>query len=241
MAKNRKKKHKVQYHENSSLLPFKLAFACVFGLGALAAGNKIAEQQISEPEYVVSSEGITQEDEEALQRMIHSMEMERYEPVAAPQAPEKPSKPVTAPKGSKIAYMVRNAAEANGVDPELFHGLVLTESGGNPNVKPSSAGAIGLAQLTPATAKDLGVNPHNARENLKGGAEKLADDTRRFGSETLALIAYNMGSGGTERWLKRGGDCSKLPRETREYVGKVHCNAAVAAWKSQNQQLAMRE
>ncbi|HAW47938.1 MAG TPA: lytic transglycosylase, partial [Roseovarius sp.] len=71
----------------------------------------------------------------------------------------------------------------------------------------------GLAQLMPETARNLGVNPHDPRENLEGGARYLAEQYRTFGSWRLALAAYNAGPGAV---TKHGG----VPpyEETRNYV-----------------------
>lgn len=121
-----------------------------------------------------------------------------------------------------------SAAEEAGVDPALFRGLLLAENGGRMTADVSRAGAIGPAQLMPGTARELGVDPRNPHANVRGGARYLKRMKDRYDNDTLALIAYNMGPGATDRWLARGGDWSKLPKETREYVSKVKVKAAVA-------------
>jgi len=65
--------------------------------------------------------------------------------------------------------LARSAARRHGVPEDLFLRLVQQESGWNPGAV-SHKGAIGLAQLMPDTARRLGVNPQNPRENLEGGA-----------------------------------------------------------------------
>ncbi|MDA7424240.1 lytic transglycosylase domain-containing protein [Thalassococcus lentus] len=110
------------------------------------------------------------------------------------------------------ADMARAAARKHGVPEDLFLRLVNQESRFNPKAK-SHAGAIGLAQLMPGTAKQLGVNPHDPKQNLEGGARYLKEQYRTFGSWRLALAAYNAGPGAVQ---KHGG----IPpyRETRNYV-----------------------
>jgi len=107
------------------------------------------------------------------------------------------------------------AANANGVDPRLLAAVVWTESAFSPTAV-SSAGAIGLAQLMPDTARGLGVDPWDPRQNLDGGARYLAAQTARFGSVTLGLAAYNAGPGAVQR---HGG----IPPffETQNYVPTV--------------------
>jgi soluble lytic murein transglycosylase-like protein len=88
----------------------------------------------------------------------------------------------------------RAAASRNGVPADLFLRLIQQESGWNPTAK-SAKGALGLAQLMPQTARDLGVNPLIADQNLDGGARYLRAQYLTFGSWRLALAAYNAGPG----------------------------------------------
>ena len=88
--------------------------------------------------------------------------------------------------------MARAAARRHNVPEDLFLRLVRTESNFRPTAK-SNKGAIGLAQIMPSTAVHLGVNPHNPKENLEGGARYLSQQYRRFGDWRLALAAYNAG------------------------------------------------
>lgn len=87
---------------------------------------------------------------------------------------------------------IERAAIQNGVDPKLFTALVWVESGFDPNAV-SHAGAIGLAQLMPATAEGLGVDPYDPQQNLDGGARFLSAMVDKFGRTDLALAAYNAG------------------------------------------------
>ncbi|SMR71941.1 Transglycosylase SLT domain-containing protein [Aliiroseovarius halocynthiae] len=83
-------------------------------------------------------------------------------------------------------------ARRHGIPEDLFLRLVQQESGWNPKAK-SHAGAIGLAQLMPFTARKLGVDPWNPAQNLEGGARYLRQQYDRFRSWRLALAAYNAG------------------------------------------------
>jgi soluble lytic murein transglycosylase-like protein len=88
--------------------------------------------------------------------------------------------------------VARAAADRNGIPQDLFLRLVQQESGWNTEAV-SNKGAIGLAQLMPGTAADLGVDPTDPSANLDGGARYLATQYRRFGNWRLALAAYNAG------------------------------------------------
>lgn len=148
------------------------------------------------------------------------------------------SKPSSPPKPDAARTLAYEAAEAVGVDPATFHGLLLAENAGRMTPDVSRKGAIGPAQLMPATARELGVDPHDAVENVAGGALYLGRMTRKYRDETLALVAYNMGPGRTDRWLKRGGRPEQLPAETRDYLRKVRAHARKSAEAGRETQLA---
>lgn len=118
-------------------------------------------------------------------------------------------------EGRKWAGEIEKAANAVGLDPRLLASLVRAESGFDAGAG-SHAGAIGLAQLMPGTAAELGVDPYNPIENLQGGARYLKKQLDRFGSPELALAAYNAGPG---RVSSAGG----IPQitETQNYVVRV--------------------
>jgi soluble lytic murein transglycosylase-like protein len=112
-------------------------------------------------------------------------------------------------------HMAREAARRHNVPEDLFLRLVQQESGWNPNAK-SSKGALGLAQLMPATARRLRVDPSDPYQNLDGGARYLSRQFKRFKSWRLALAAYNAGPDAVKEY---GG----VPpyKETRNYVKKI--------------------
>lgn len=113
-----------------------------------------------------------------------------------------------------------NAAKAAGIDPALFRSVINIESAFNPKAV-SPAGAIGLAQLMPGTARGLGVDPNDPIQNLKGGATFLKQMIDRYGDTQTALMAYNWGPGNVDRWIAGGRDPNRIPRETRAHFSKI--------------------
>jgi soluble lytic murein transglycosylase-like protein len=109
----------------------------------------------------------------------------------------------------------RMIAIEEGIDPDLFLRLVGAESSFNPDAV-SSKGATGLAQLMPGTAAELGVDPTDPIQNLRGGARYLRQQLDEFGDPVLALAAYNAGPGNVRKY---GG----VPpfAETQNYVSKI--------------------
>ena len=90
----------------------------------------------------------------------------------------------------------------------------------------SHKGAQGFMQLMPGTAKELGVkDPFNAKQNIQGGIKYLSQMLNRFQDPKVALAAYNYGPGNVNKWLKKGGDVSKLPKETRKYIAGYNPDA----------------
>ena len=103
------------------------------------------------------------------------------------------------------------------VSASLIRAMIMTESGFRPDAR-SSAGAIGLMQLMPATARELGVNPRVPEQNIEGGVRYLSELLKMFGSTELALVAYNGGPGFARRYARRE---AALYGETRDYLKKV--------------------
>jgi soluble lytic murein transglycosylase-like protein len=112
--------------------------------------------------------------------------------------------------------IVTAAAQQYGLAPELVDAVMWQESRYRQNAV-SPVGAIGLMQLMPGTAKQLGVNPHDAWQNAFGGAAYLRQQLNRFNNSIpLALAAYNAGPGAV---IKHGG----IPpyAETQKYVASI--------------------
>lgn len=118
----------------------------------------------------------------------------------------------------KYDSTIRSVAKAYKLPHALLHAVITAESSYNPNAI-SKAGAVGLMQLMPETAKQYGVkNRRNPRENIYGGTRYLRYLLKLFNNDVvLALAAYNAGEG----TVKKYGN--KIPpyKETRNYVNKV--------------------
>jgi soluble lytic murein transglycosylase-like protein len=136
-------------------------------------------------------------------------------PVAPTPVPPPPWADGLPPAGVAWALQIQDAATKAGLDPLLLASLVWVESSFDPAAV-SPVGALGLAQVMPATAAELGIDPHNAEQNLAGGARYLKDNLDRFGRTDLALAAYNAGPG-------RVAEVRAIPaiRETQDYVARV--------------------
>lgn len=95
--------------------------------------------------------------------------------------------------GQRYSSMITAAAKQAGIDPALLGAVAWTESNFNANAV-SPAGAVGIVQLMPATARGLGVNASDPAQALAGGARYLKSMLDQFGGNTsLALAAYNAG------------------------------------------------
>lgn len=109
------------------------------------------------------------------------------------------------------------AEEANrqGVPVDLVQGIIQAESGGNITAR-SNKGAQGPMQLMPATAKELGVNINDWRDNVRGGVQYIGKMLNQFQDPNLAVAAYNAGPGNVRKY-----DGIPPFKETQNYVRKV--------------------
>ena len=127
------------------------------------------------------------------------------------------TKPAMPSGTSRYDDVIAKQATEHGVSVDLVRAVIQAESGFNPMAL-SPKGAMGLMQLMPGTARELGVNdPFQPADNIRGGVTYLKRLLSRFDQNVeLALAAYNAGPGAVEKYRA-------IPpyRETREYVRKI--------------------
>jgi soluble lytic murein transglycosylase-like protein len=149
-------------------------------------------------------------------------------PPALPSALAAAPAPTVPPAPATPAELAAHAAKKYALPESFVRSVMNAESGFQPDAL-SPKGAIGLMQLMPETAKQLGVNPKNPRENAEGGAQYLHDLLAKYEGDPdqvlLALAAYNAGPAAVARY-------HGVPpyRETREYILRVLKN-----WDRQQQ------
>jgi TP901 family phage tail tape measure protein len=159
---------------------------------------------------------LMQDQEKALAQQIKSGKIVQTGMVTTTSPTTTTSTSSPAYSGQYADY-INQAASKYGVDPNLIAAIIKNESGFNAKAH-SSAGAMGLMQLMPGTAKSLGVtNAYDPFQNIMGGTKYIADQIKAFGGNIeKALAAYNAGAGNVRKY-------NGVPpfKETQNYVKKV--------------------
>ncbi len=154
--------------------------------------------------------------ESEIMEWIHEPDPPVAPPTPAPVAPRAESAPAPAPN---IRDLIAQAADTHGLPEKFVASVAKAESALQPHAV-SPKGAIGVMQLMPFTAKALGVDPNNVRENIEGGARLLRDLLLQYQNDPdqvrKALAAYNAGAGAVKKY-------NGIPpyRETIHYVDRV--------------------
>ncbi|WP_132951750.1 lytic transglycosylase domain-containing protein [Rhodovulum bhavnagarense] len=182
-----------------------------FGICALLAIPAQAETTVSsKSRAALFKSQLKVLDGRAAQQYANSIRLQPRPVITPSRTP-----PYSGSYNGEYLGLARAAARRHAIPEDIFLRLVQQESGWNAQAV-SHKGAIGLAQLMPGTARNLGVDPEDPRQNLEGGARYLRQQYDRFGSWRLALAAYNAGPEAVER--HKG-----IPpyAETRDYVVKI--------------------
>lgn len=120
----------------------------------------------------------------------------------------------------QLQGLISNVSKKYNVDEKLVNAVIKQESGFNPKAT-SHCGAMGLMQLMPNTAKEMGVkDAYNPLQNIEGGVKYLSTLLKRYnGNTVLALAAYNAGPGSVDKY-------SGVPpyKETQNYVKNILAN-----------------
>lgn len=124
---------------------------------------------------------------------------------------------ISGPRAERFEHLIAAASTEHGVRADLVRAVIQAESAFDPAAR-SHKGAIGLMQLMPATATELGVtDPYDPEQNIRGGVAYLKSLLVHYsGNEELALAAYNAGPGAVDRY-----DGVPPYRETRNYISRI--------------------
>ena len=135
-------------------------------------------------------------------------------------------------EGAQYDDAIQFAAKEFGVNPDILHGIAYAESRYNANTPPSSAGAQGLMQFMPGTAKRFGINPKDPEQAIFAAAKYLKDNLTKFnGDYAKAVAGYNWGE--NRDVFNREDWAANLPKETDKYVENVLSYAAGRAKPAQ--------
>ena len=146
--------------------------------------------------------------------LTHSYAAEPQSPAATQRPPSFKPNPANR---QRFKPMIKRIAQRHRLDPALLYAVINVESAFDPNAV-SSAGAMGLMQLMPATAKRFDVSdPFDPAANVNAGARYLRLLIKKFGTIHLALAAYHAGEGR----VRRGRNTVPRILSTRKYVVRV--------------------
>lgn len=143
----------------------------------------------------------------------------------------KETSPSNSPKETG-APVKQNISALIAKQPPIIQAIIDTESSGNPNAR-SEVGAVGLMQLMPGTARDLGVDPLDPVKNIEGGTRYYNQMRKKFPDMKTAIASYNWGPGnmtkavakveakGLKPTWQNIKKYNSVPTETKEYVNRV--------------------
>jgi len=213
------------------------------GIIAFAPGGDIDDDLDEDDEY---EELLAQAEEAEAIRNLYDMDDQAYEvdntdagvAYAASSMPQSsavgiktPSMPQSSTVGLRAVSRDKEEKGPDDLVKRLQAQIMAKESGGRRydkegNLLTSSKGAEGEMQVMPYTARDpgFGIRPaksNNPDELRRVGDEYAAAMYNRYGDPKLAMIAYNMGPGATDKWLASGADPRRLPKETQGYIRGV--------------------
>lgn len=151
--------------------------------------------------------------------IVSSSEVLSIEPEVDPKKAKPTTKLAAKDPHADTKALIREAARAHGLPASIVESIAEVESAMKTNAV-SHKGAIGVMQLMPGTARQLGVDPHDVAQNIEGGTRYLRELLLRYQNDpnqvALALAAYNAGPGAVQRY-------QGIPpyQETQNYVRKV--------------------
>lgn len=156
-------------------------------------------------------------DDKINQDVLDNRSSPAFQQTSMKQSPDVDRPEESTTPSTDVSPAVSHAAKKFDMDPELIHSIIKSESNYNTNAE-SNAGAQGLMQLMPETARELGItDPYDPEQNIEGGTKYLSQMLNRYNDNLeLAVAAYNAGPGKVDQY-------QGIPpnRETKNYVQNV--------------------